>query len=197
MDNVRELISKNLYLIRKEKKLTQLEFAEKINYSDKAISRWEKGESIPDVETLANIAKTFDVPINFFFQENTKDDLPGIDKKEITKKIVVMILSFAIVWMVAMIIYLYLATYNNSRYWQIFIYAAPISILVIRYFNRIWGDKKFNVYINSIFVWSLITSIYCMFINLHLWLIFIIGALVQMVVILYSFIKPMKKHNKK
>ena len=75
MDNVRELISKNLYLIRKEKKLTQLEFAEKINYSDKAISRWEKGESIPDVETLANIAKTFDVPINFFFQENTKDDL--------------------------------------------------------------------------------------------------------------------------
>lgn len=197
MENIKEIISKNIYLLRKEKKLTQLEFAERINYSDKAISRWEKGESLPDIETLANISKVFEIPISFFFQENAKEDIPAPDKKETAKKIVVTILSCSIVWMVAIIIFLYLSTYNNAHYWQVFVYAVPFTMIVIRWFNKIWGDKKYNVYINSLFFWSLITSVYCMFIKLNIWLVFIIGGPIQMVLIIYSFIKPMKRHRKK
>jgi transcriptional regulator with XRE-family HTH domain len=52
MRDVRQIIADNLIELRKVNKLTQLELAEKLNYSDKAISKWERGESLPDVEIL-------------------------------------------------------------------------------------------------------------------------------------------------
>ena len=45
--------------------LTQIELAEKINYSDKAVSKWERGESIPDVSVLLELSKLFGVSIDF------------------------------------------------------------------------------------------------------------------------------------
>ena len=56
MKDVRQIIAENLIELRKVNKLTQLELAEKLNYSDKAISKWERGESLPDVEILCQIA---------------------------------------------------------------------------------------------------------------------------------------------
>lgn len=50
--------------LRKEKKLTQKELAEKINVSDKAISRWETGKGYPDVTSLVSLSEYFDVSVN-------------------------------------------------------------------------------------------------------------------------------------
>ena len=58
---VKETVKDNLVRLRREHKLTQLELSEKINYSDKAISRWETGEVTPDVETLEQLARLYDV----------------------------------------------------------------------------------------------------------------------------------------
>lgn len=57
MKAIKEVLIENLISLRKEHKLTQLELAEKIGYSDKAVSRWEHGEVLPDVETLDKIAE--------------------------------------------------------------------------------------------------------------------------------------------
>lgn len=64
---VKETVKENLIRLRREHKLTQLELSEKINYSDKAISRWETGEVTPDVETLAHLASLYGIPITAFF----------------------------------------------------------------------------------------------------------------------------------
>ena len=69
MENIKEVIKDNLIKLRKDNKLTQLELAQKIGYSDKAISRWETGETTPDVETLNSLASLYNVPISFFFEE--------------------------------------------------------------------------------------------------------------------------------
>lgn len=50
--------------LRKEKKLTQKELAEKINVSDKAVSRWETGKGYPDVTSLVSLSEYFDVSVN-------------------------------------------------------------------------------------------------------------------------------------
>ena len=50
--------------LRKEKELTQKELAEKINVSDKAISRWETGKGYPDVTSLVSLSEYFDVSVN-------------------------------------------------------------------------------------------------------------------------------------
>ena len=59
---------------RKRFGLTQAALAEKLNFSDKAVSKWERGESIPDVVTLAHLAELFDVPMDVLVRD--KDELP-------------------------------------------------------------------------------------------------------------------------
>ena len=58
MDDVRGALAANLAELRKEENLTQAEFAAQFNYSDKAVSKWERGEGLPDVYILAQIAQT-------------------------------------------------------------------------------------------------------------------------------------------
>ncbi|MFQ8954332.1 MAG: helix-turn-helix domain-containing protein [Oscillospiraceae bacterium] len=52
MEKLNFIIAKNLSELRRKNKLTQLEVAEKLNYSDKAVSKWEQGESLPGIEVL-------------------------------------------------------------------------------------------------------------------------------------------------
>lgn len=60
--------------LRKEKKITQRELAQKINVSDKVISRWETGVSLPDVEMIKKLAAVFNVTIAELY-----DALDGAD----------------------------------------------------------------------------------------------------------------------
>ena len=70
MKNIREIVANNIVTLRKQNGYTQIELSEKINYSDKAISRWEKGEVLPDIETLDNLANIFDVPLSYMLEEH-------------------------------------------------------------------------------------------------------------------------------
>ena len=57
MEKLNFIIAKNLSELRRKNKLTQLEVAEKLNYSDKAVSKWEQGESLPGIEVLYKIGR--------------------------------------------------------------------------------------------------------------------------------------------
>ena len=50
--------------LRKEKKLTQKELAEKTDIPYRTLQRWENGETVPNTETLKLLSKVFDVSIN-------------------------------------------------------------------------------------------------------------------------------------
>ena len=52
MKELREIIGENLTELRKQKGYTQISLAEKLNYSDKAISKWENGSSLPPIDIL-------------------------------------------------------------------------------------------------------------------------------------------------
>ena len=60
-EQIKENIAKNLIKYRKAHNLTQIQLAEKLNYSDKSISKWERQESIPDLVILSNIAKLYGI----------------------------------------------------------------------------------------------------------------------------------------
>lgn len=197
MKNIREIIANNLQTLRKNKRLTQSEVGEAVHYSDKAVSRWEKGESLPDVETLQKLANLFDVDTDYLFKEHIISPIiPASSKQQLINKSVCIALSVLIVWLTALLLFLYLNIYNNILCWQIFVWAVPASSLVLAYFNRIWGNKKYSIYISSIFIWSFIASIYLQFITYNLWLIFFVGAPVQVVLVLNNFIKTIKKSEK-
>ena len=65
MDDLKTVVGKNLASLRKQAKLTQIELAEKFNYSDKAVSKWEQGATLPDLETLKQLSDFYGVTIDY------------------------------------------------------------------------------------------------------------------------------------
>ena len=61
---LKRLVADNITMYRKANGLTQLQVAEKLNYSDKAVSKWERGESLPDLYILMQIVDMFGITLN-------------------------------------------------------------------------------------------------------------------------------------
>ena len=194
MENVKEIISENLVKLRKEHKLTQLELATKLNYSDKAISRWENGEVTPDVETLMNICALYEISLDDIVkkQENSKN-LTKQYKFQLRNKLIITLLSISLVWFIATLVFVYAQLIMQKFVWQVFIWAVPITCIVGIVFNAIWGKRQLMFPIISILVWSLLTSIYIQLLPVYnLYLIFFLGIPLQVAIILWSFLKPRK-----
>ena len=75
---------------------------------------------------------------------------------------------------------------------MIFVYAVPLSCIVLLVFNSIWGKVKYNFYLITGLVWSALASLYLSFFTFALsnvWLVFIIGIPGQIIIILWSRLK--------
>lgn len=154
-------IAKNIARYRKENKLTQAELAEKLNYSDKSISKWERGDGIPDVYVLTVIADLFGVTVNdlVYDSEDLKvrsetasiESLPinssgissSFEKNKKTKfrqHLIITLLAIGIVWLVATIAFviLSLALPSKNVHWIAFIFALPVSSIVALVFSKLW-----------------------------------------------------------
>jgi len=196
MKEMKQIIANNIIALRKKNKLTQAELAQKLNYSDKAISKWERAESIPDVEVLKQIADMFGVTVDYLITENAEQykDKFKIPEQNKANQITIVLLAVTLVWLVATIVFVYALIDFNYILWQAFIWAIPISSVVLTVFHQIWAknNKIYQLIINTIFVWGLIASIYLQFLTYNLWLIFFIGLPIQVVLVLWSKIKPVK-----
>lgn len=194
MKNINLIIGNNIKELRKINKMTQNDLAEKLNYSNKAVSRWESGEVIPDVQTLNNICEVFEIPIENIFKEHLPTEKVKKEYKfRMGNKMAITLLSVLLVWLIATVTYVYSRITFNDNLWQVFIWAIPLSCIIGIVFNTIWGRKFFIFVLISILIWSTLTSIYLQFIEYNMWLIFIIGIPMQIGVILWSNIH---KHHK-
>lgn len=191
MKNIREIVANNIVTLRKQNGYTQIELSEKINYSDKAISRWEKGEVLPDIETLDNLANIFDVPLSFMLEEH--QDAKPVSNSQLTNKLAVALVSISVVWLVATIVFVYLKMFYQFNYWQVFIWAVPASVIIGLYFCRKWGNRLAKTILTSLLVWTVVAGLYLQFIQYNLWLLFLVAVPMQVVIILASFLKPKKR----
>lgn len=193
MKDFKEILVENLINLRKSNKLTQLELSEKIGYSDKAISRWEHGEVLPDVLTLKNLADIYGVPFSSLFEENLNV------KKEQTKhaqngnKTIISLLSIVSVWALMVLLFIAIKLRADYSAWQLFVLGVPLSCLLAMIFNSIWGTKKRTFVFASLLLWSLFAYIYLQFIKLNVWMIFILGLPIQAVILLTYKLKRTKK----
>jgi transcriptional regulator with XRE-family HTH domain len=194
MEDIKNLLSKNLLTLRKSRNLTQLELAQKLNYSDKSISKWEHGDAVPDIEVLKRIADFYDVTVDYLISDNSKKpEVHSITKTNNRNKIIITGLSTMLVWLVATIVYSQLNIWLNIHYWPVFVWSVPASFIVLIVFNSIWGKRKFSFTITSCLVWSILASLYLQFLKFNLWIIFIIGIPLQIAIILWSQLKNQNK----
>ena len=84
MEDLKMIIAGNIGKLRREAGITQLELAERLNYSDKAVSKWERGESVPDVITLKQVADLFSVSVDYLLRADHPSEVEA--KREYTKR---------------------------------------------------------------------------------------------------------------
>lgn len=186
MDDLKEIIGKNIQYLRKESNMTQQDLADKLNYTSKAVSKWERGESMPEIEVLAAIASLFNVTVDFLLHEDSKvhkkDYVPSEVKDK--NKMLVTALVVTIVWTIMAIVFVYTMQNNGKTLWQLFVWAIPLSFLVIaislRQYKRI--DQMIVL---SIFLWTLLLAFFIQF-QFEIPLIFLIGIPAQLALFIWS-----------
>lgn len=190
MEDYKKIIGNNISELRKINKLTQSELAEKLNYSDKAISRWERGDTMPSIEVLCQICDLFNVDLRYLVsKEDIKEKQKFSSKKLISNKVTIALLAISLVWLVATCIYVYSGLSTQSDLWIIFLWAVPASAILGDVFNIIWGERKYSIITRSVFIWSLLTSFYVQFLHLNIWLIFLLGIPMEVCIILWCGLK--------
>ena len=181
----------NIANFRKQNGLTQAGLAEKLNYSDKAVSKWERGESMPDVLTLVQLAELFGVSVDDLLVDPNR--LPehngavvGKMEKAVEKtlkrkadKNSIMGLSSILVWFVALLIFVIVSSLGIEKSWVAFFYAIPVNAIVLLSLRSAWHDFRWNKSLISIIVWGSLLSIYMsllLFVNVNVWKIFLLGV---------------------
>lgn len=199
MNGLNKIIANNIQNLRKSAGYTQLQFAEKLNYSDKAVSKWERGESVPDIHILKQIADMFSVTVDYLLSES-HDEKPATEdmKKTIrNNRFIITLLATSVVWLVATVAYVVLGIYSEvlTKEWLAFVVAVPTSCIVLLVFNSIWGRTKLNFLIISVLVWSMLIFLFLLLEFDRIWLIFVTGIPAQIIIILWSRIKRLKQNS--
>ena len=199
--DIKENLSVNIARFRKNLNLTQAELAEKLNYSDKAVSKWERGESVPDLTVLKQIADFFGVTIDTLISD-PKSIKPLKNTRHLTgRRVIISISSFVLVWLVATMFFVFINTIfpQVTHKWLAFIIAIPISLVILLIFASIWGKNIWNAIFTSLLVWTLILSVYLILIKWvgilspALWMIFLLGIPLQILIILWFFHQQIKR----
>lgn len=193
MDIYRKCIAENIQTLRQAHSLTQAELAEQLSYTDKAVSKWERGESVPDVFTLKAISELFGVTVDYLFYPHSVDEVRP-QKHIKSNHIIITLMSVAFVWFIATFVFVVGKTWlpNVSRLWLAYVVAVPVSIIIILIFNSIWGRSRYNYLIISLLCWTSIAAVYISFFSYNYWLLFFIGIPGQIIIILWSRLKKRK-----
>ena len=164
MEDISQIIAKNLIQLRTSAGLTQYELAGKLNYSDKSISKWERGLAIPDVIVLKQLADLYGIKVDDFFNEG--EELKKIDLTQggkVAKRLMVSLLSVGLVWLVATLCFVVLLWLQIPRAWLSFVVAIPVSAIVSIVFSCMWGRPWVTAIMVSVLVWTIALSVHLFF----------------------------------
>ena len=189
MKDIKEIVAKNIAELRKENNMTQGELASKLNYSDNTVSRWEHEEIMPSIETLAEIAKLFGVPVQDLLKENITKTISEEKKIDLVKWIATTLLCVTLIWFVAAIAYFYVKTFLFVDAWMLFMWAVPASLAMMLLINIKWRNRIFNFCFLSAVLWTIITCFFLQFLSYHIWLIYIVGIPAQVALTIWTFVR--------
>lgn len=203
MSDIKFIIAKNIYELRVAKGMTQLELAEKLHYSDKSVSKWEKGDSLPEITTLVSIAEIFEVNLDYFVKEHTITEEPVENKKNkktrVKNRAIISTISITVVWLVATIAYFFIDVLlpNSAVAYLPYLYAAPVTLVVWLIFNSMWFNQHRNFLIISLLMWVALGVLFVTFFifGINIAKVFLLGIPAQLIIWLWSQIKTNKKNK--
>ena len=210
-EKLKKQIGDNIASYRKRLGLTQAGLAEKLNYSDKAVSKWERAESVPDVLTLAALAEVLGVTVNDLLAD--PNELPEetgavqqamgrvVEKtlKRKADKRIILSLSSILVWFVALFVYVVVSSLDIPNSWLAFFYAVPANAIVLLSLRSGWHDFRWNQILISAIMWGSVASVYATLLVLggwNVWRIFLLGIPGQIAILLwFRLFRSVKKEE--
>lgn len=199
-EKLKHQLGANIAAYRKRYGMTQVGLADKLNYSDKAVSKWERGESMPDVLTLVQLADLFDITVNDLLADpnalpaNTGAVQKAMEravektlKRKANKNIILMLCS-VLVWFVALFLFVVISSLDIPKSWMAFVYAVPANAIVALSLCSAWGEFRWNKFLISVLTWSGLISIHIsllVFLGIDKWKIYLLGIPGQIAIFLW------------
>ena len=202
MKDLKQIIAENLTRLRQQVGLTQLQLADMLNYSDKAVSKWERGESIPDLRVLIQLAEIYHIKIDDIVREQ-----PGVVVKprlNLAKRhLLITLLSVGLVWLVATVTFmaLYYVTSLREYTYLIFVCAPFASAVIFLVFSALWYRRLITTLATSAVVWSVVLIVHCFLwrftTDIPIWPFYLVAIGVQLLVIGWFVLRKLYKPNVK
>ena len=206
-EKLKRQIGINIASYRKRNGLTQAGLAERLNYSDKAVSKWERGESVPDVMTMVQLAEQFDITVNDLLIDpealpgnpnNLEQAMTRVTEKTLKRKAnkhIILWLSSLLVWFVALFFYVVVSSFDIPYSWLAFLYAIPANAIVLLSMRSAWHDFRWNrAYISTI-MWGFLVSFHAtlLIMNFNMWKLYLLGIPGQIAIWLwFRLFRPAK-----
>jgi transcriptional regulator with XRE-family HTH domain len=200
--DLKAVIAANISELRKKGGMTQQDLASRLNYTDKAISKWERGESVPDIIVLKQIADLFGVTVDYLLCAEHEESVPAVaspsadakKQQSIRTRGFVTGMSVLMVWLAALVFFIVFdtASMDVRSHWIVFACAVPASFIVWLIMNTVWFNRRRNYFIISLLMWSLLILAYItvwLFADRNLWLIFLLGLPGQAIIVMWSRLK--------
>ena len=199
MKELREIIAENIVALRTDAGLTQLKLADMLNYSDKAVSKWERAEALPDITVLKTIADLFSVSVDYLItDQHGVPSSSALEYKAVKRRKHAFFSAAAVVLLllVASVVFAVMHSFEIMREtWLVYIYALPAEFTLMLVLNSVFGKRKLNYIFAVLILWTAILSAYltlfCFF-GINLWLLFVVGAPATIVLLFVpgvSFVK--------
>ena len=175
MDELKPIVAGNIIRLRLAAGMTQAELGEKLNYSDKTISKWERAESVPDAAVLKKLSRLFGVTVDSLLSEerwapdpNAADQLNGAYSRR-----AVTLVALTGIWTLAALLFVIFWLLGHYV-WLFFVYAVPLSLVALLVLNSIWNHGKENRLIVGGLVLSVFGVIYLSLLKYNPWQLFLL-----------------------
>ncbi len=193
MKDVKSVVAQNLATLRKEKGLTQAELAEQFNYSDKAVCRWERGDTLPDINVLYALCEFYGVSMNDLVNSDfSVEEIKPQRTTDTGYRIWLCILMCSAVWLFATVIFATFMTIFQRGYWITFVWAVPATCILIAKMLKGTINWIGRIITYSLFAWGAITAFYLhifVLFGAHIWPLFLVGVPLQAFIVLWHRVK--------
>ncbi|MDE7439533.1 MAG: helix-turn-helix domain-containing protein [Clostridia bacterium] len=202
MEDLKDVIAKNLVELRTKAHFTQLELAEKINYTDKAVSKWERGEAIPDLRVIIKLAEIYNISVDDIVTKHPERKIrPKMNTGK--KRLLITMLSAGLVWFIMTVIFMifFFIPKTEDYAYLVFICAPLVCAIPLIVFSAKWGNWITNTLACSLLVWSF-AAIFYVFVGKFapsfdkIYVVFIVAGVFELLIIWWYMLRRVLKRRK-
>ncbi len=200
MEELKLVVASRLIRLRQEAGMTQAELGEKLNYSDKTVSKWERGESVPDAFVLLRLSEIYNTTVDALLREDAPWQDP-VEKRRNDERAkapkfssaVVTLVALMGIWTMAVAMFVSFWLAMDVLLWQIFACAVPVSLITLLVLNSVWNRGRHNLYIVMGLVACAVALVYLFMLPMNPWQLFLILIPAEVLVFLCFRIRKREK----